>query len=93
MIKNYDKLVKLNHNSNQPDISDHPYRILIIGVSGSGKTNVLLNLIKNDRPDIDKSCLQIKDPVESKYQSPINKREKVEIKKLKIKTKAFIDYS
>ena len=26
-------------------ISDHPYIILIIGGSGSGKTNVLLNLI------------------------------------------------
>ena len=29
-----------------PYISDHPYIILITGGSGSGKTNVLLNLIK-----------------------------------------------
>ena len=29
---------------------DHPYRILIIGGSGSGKTNALLNLINNE-PD------------------------------------------
>ena len=28
-------------------IPDHPYRILIIGGSGTGKTNALLNLIKN----------------------------------------------
>ena len=28
-------------------IPDHPYRILIIGGSGSGKTNTLLNLIEN----------------------------------------------
>ena len=32
-----------NHNPSLPDIPDHPYRILIIGDSGSGKTNVLLN--------------------------------------------------
>ena len=28
-------------------LPDHPYRILIIGGSESGKTNMLLNLIKN----------------------------------------------
>ena len=50
---------------NQPYILDHPYRILIIGGSGSEKTNVLLNLIKNQRPDIDKSYLYVKDPFES----------------------------
>ena len=49
---------KLKHNPNWPYIPDHPYRILIIGGSGSGKTNVLLNLI-NNRPDIDKIyCMQ-----------------------------------
>ena len=31
------------HNEKLPDISDHPYRNLIIGGSGSGKTNALLN--------------------------------------------------
>ena len=36
-----------------PYIPDYPYRILIIGGSGSGKTNVLLNLIEN-QPGIDK---------------------------------------
>ena len=44
MIKNYDESVKINHNPNWPHIPDHPYRILIIASSGSGKTNVLLNL-------------------------------------------------
>ena len=34
------------HNEKWPYIPDHPYRILIIGGSGSGKTNTLLNLIK-----------------------------------------------
>ena len=45
----------------------HPYRILIIGGSGSGKTNALLNLI-NNKPDIDKIYLYAKNPYESKYQ-------------------------
>ena len=30
------------HNPNWPYIPDHPYRILIIGGSGSGKTNAYL---------------------------------------------------
>ena len=29
-----------NHNQKWPYIPDHPYRILIIGCSGSGKTNM-----------------------------------------------------
>ena len=33
------------HNENWPYILDHPYKILIIRGSGSGKTNALLNLI------------------------------------------------
>ena len=45
-MKNYDQLFKINHNSSWLYIPDHPYRILIIGCLGSGKTNVLLNLIK-----------------------------------------------
>ena len=40
------------HNEKWPYIPDHPYRILVIGGSGSGKTNVLLNLIKQ-QGDID----------------------------------------
>ena len=47
MIKNYDQSVEINHNLNWPYIPDHPYRILITGGAGSGKTNVLLNLIKH----------------------------------------------
>ena len=33
------------HNKKWPFIPDHPYRILIIGGSGSGKINALLNLM------------------------------------------------
>ena len=36
---------KPEHNKNWPHTPDHPYRVLIVGGSGSGKTNVLLNLI------------------------------------------------
>ena len=35
------------HNPNWPYIPVHPYRILITGCSGSGKTNALFNLINN----------------------------------------------
>ena len=50
MMKNYDQSVEINHNPNWPYIPDHPFRILIIGGSGSAKTNVLVNLIKiNDQ--------------------------------------------
>ena len=58
---------KTKHNLDLPYIPDHPYRILIIGGFGSGKTNVLLNL-PNNQPDIDKIYLDSKDPYEAKYQ-------------------------
>ena len=38
-----------NHSPHWSYIPDHPYRILIIGGSGSGKANVLLNLISTIR--------------------------------------------
>ena len=60
---NYDNENKTEHNKNWLYIPDHPYRTLIIGGSGSGKTNLLLNLIEN-QPDIDKIYLYAKDPYE-----------------------------
>ena len=59
--------IKRNMAKNWPYIPDHPYRILIIGGSGSRNTNVLLDLIEN-QPDIDKTYLYAKDPYEAKYQ-------------------------
>ena len=47
---------KIEHNLKWPYIPDNPYKILIIGGSGSGKTNASLNLI-NKHPDIDKIYL------------------------------------
>ena len=34
-----------DHNKKWPYIPDHPYRMLIVGGSGSGKINALLSLI------------------------------------------------
>ena len=82
---------KTQHNSKWPYIPDHPYKILIIGGSGSGKTNALLNLIEN-QPDTDKIYLYAKDPYEAKYQYLINIREKVGLKYFK-DPKAFTEYS
>ena len=78
MIDDYVNENKIKHNENWPYISDHPYRTLIVGGSGSGKTNVLLNLIEN-QPDIDKIYLYAKGPYEAKYQYLIKIREKVRI--------------
>ena len=47
---NFDDIVNGNknlHNKNWSYIPDHPYRILIIGGSESGKSNALLKLIEN----------------------------------------------
>ena len=73
------------HNPNWAQIPDHPNRILIIGCSGSGKSNSLFDLI-NQQPDIDKIYLQAKDPYEAKYQFLINKREDTGLK-------TFTEYS
>ena len=63
-MKNYDESIKVNQNPDWIYIPNHSYRFLIIGGSGSGKTNVLLNLIKNQRPDVDEIYLYVKDPFE-----------------------------
>ena len=62
-----------------PHIPDHPYRILINGGSGSGKTNTLINLI-NEQDDIDKIYLHAKDLSKPKYEFLIKKRENAGIK-------------
>ena len=79
------------HNKKWPYIPDHPYRILIIVGSGSGKTNALLNLI-NEEDDIDKIYLYAKDLSEPKYEYLIGKRENARIKHLN-HSKAFFECS
>ena len=66
MINFYD-VTKQNikqHNPNRPQIPDHPYRILIIGGSGSTKTHSLFNSI-SDQADIDKIYLYAKNTFEA----------------------------
>ena len=79
------------HNLKQPCIPDHPYRTLIMGGSGSGKTNALLNFI-NNQPYIDKIYLYAIVPYQAKYQFLINKRRSTRLKHFN-HPKAFIEYS
>ena len=91
---NFDYITKEDikeQNPKWPEMSNHPYQILIIGSSGSGKTNALLNLI-NHEPDIDKIYLYAKDPYEVKYQLLINERERAGLKYLS-DPKVFTEHS
>ena len=65
-LDDYTNENKTQYNLKWPYIPDHPYRILMIGGTGSGKTNALLNLI-NNQLDTDKIYLYAKDPHEAKY--------------------------
>ena len=91
---NFDDYVnenKTKRNKNCPYTPNYPYRILIIGSSGTGKTNILLNLIDNQL-DIDTIYLYSKDPYEAKYQYLINICENVGLKRFN-NPKSFIGYS
>ena len=70
------------HKEKRPYITDHPYKIIIIDASGSGKTNTLPSLIKEqDYHDvIDKIYLYSRDLNELKYQFLIKKGEDAGIK-------------
>ena len=85
---NLDNIVS---NKNENKDNNWPFRMLIIGPLGSGKTNTLLHLINNLHP-IDKIYLYAKDLSEPKYEYLINKREHAGIKNLN-DPHAFIEYS
>ena len=67
------------HNLNCPQSPDNPYRILIIGGSGSRKPNLLFNLISH-LLNIDKIYLYAKYSFEAKYQFLINRKESTGLK-------------
>ena len=85
---NLDNIVS---NKNENKDNNWLFRMLIIGPSGSSKTNTLLHLI-NDLHSTDKIYLYAKDLHEPKYEYLINKREQAGIKNLD-DPKAFIEYS
>ena len=87
---NLDDITSNKKKSSLED-NDWPFRTLIIGPSGLGKTNTLLHLI-NDLNPIDKIYLYAKDLHEPKYEYLINKREQAGIKNLN-DPRAFIEYS
>ena len=84
------KIINLDSNSNENNkqhnekwsyIPDHPYRTMMVGGSGLGKTNALLNLI-NEQYDIDKIYLYAKDLSKPKYEYLIKKPENAGIRHL-----------
>ena len=92
-MKNFYDAVKENikeHNPNRSQFPDHPQRLLIIGRSGSGKTNSLFHLI-NQQPD-NGIYLYAQDPYERKYLFLTKKREDVETKDFN-DSKTFNEYS
>ena len=91
---NLDNIINENNEENikkWPHIPNHPYRILIIGGSGSGKTNTWLSLI-NEQQDTDKIYLYAKDLSESKYEYLIKNCENAGIRHLN-DSKEFIECS
>ena len=92
-MTNFDDVVKERieeANPNWSQIPDHPYRVLIIGGSGSGKTNSVFNFI--NQLDIEKISLYPKYQQEAKYQFFINKSESTGLKH-RNDSKVFIEYS
>ena len=90
---NFDDVTKENIkecNPDWPQIPDHPYGILVIEGSRSGKANSLLNLI-NQQPDVDKIYIYAKNPHEVKCQFLINKQKSTGLKHFN-DFKAFIEY-
>ena len=84
------KIINLDSNTNENNkqhnekwsyIPDHPYRTMMVGGSGLGKTNALLNLI-NEQYDIDKIYLYAKDLSKPKYEYLIKKPKNAGIRHL-----------
>ena len=88
---NLDNIVNKNNKNSD---KDWLFRMLIIGPSGSSKTNALLHLIQNlnNTSPIDKIYLYAKDLSEPKYEFLINNRKNAGIKNYN-DPNTFIEYS
>ena len=88
---NLGNIVNKNNKNNE---KEWPFRKLIIGSSGSGKTNALLHLLQNlnDTNPIDKTYLYAKELSKPKYEFLINNRKNAGIKNYNDPT-AFIESS
>ena len=84
----------ITNKNNKDDDKKWPYRMLIIGLSGSGKTNALLNLIQkqNNESPIDKIYLYAGDLSETEYQLLIERRKNTGRNNYN-DLSAFIEYS
>ena len=85
-------MFNLGNITTKSDNKDWPYRKLIIGSSGSGKTNYLISSIQEDNNIIDRFHLHAKDLEEPKCQLLIKKRKQAGIKNLNDPT-AFTECS
>ena len=83
-------MFNLDNITESNDNTDWPYRKLI-GHSGSGKTNYLLNSVQKDKNIFDKIYLYAKDLEEPKYKLLIDRREQAGINFINDLT-AFIEY-
>ena len=85
------KMINFDLTKEETKEHNHPYGILIIGGSGSGKTYSFFNLIIQ-QPDTDKIYLYAKDPYEAKCQFLISKPKRTGLKHFN-DSKVFIESS
>ena len=91
LFQQYTKMFSLDTVTSKNGCKTWPYRMLIIGPSGSGKANSLLDLIQQGNKIIDNIYLYAIDLEEPKYQFLIKKHENAGIKNLNDPS-AFIEY-
>jgi hypothetical protein len=79
VIKQDPDIERLDFVQNEPFLPQHPFRLVINGASGSGKTNQLLNMLFHDVYTLNyhKVYLYAKDFSEDKYQYLIKEFEKI----------------
>lgn len=95
-VDKYSDIKKLKFTQNKKHLPQHPFRFYILGGSGSGKTNLLLDMIfdkgkKNVQINFTRIYLYAKDLTEEKYQFLIKKMQEREEKVRKFADKKNIE--